>query len=120
MNQLSVRLVLLYLLFLYLTPFINRNIEKSKGCYMAVWEYLQLRHFFIWCLMSNLFKYKKYFNKFIRFQTKDDTFSMSSSVGYYLFMAFFYLFGLVIYVSQCPERFKPGKFDIWVFVYIMN
>ena len=39
---------------------------------------------------------------------------MANSVGYYLFMVFFYLFGLIIYVSQCPERFKPGKFDIWV------
>lgn len=25
-----------------------------------------------------------------------------------------YLSGLAIYVFQCPERFKPGTFDIWV------
>lgn len=52
---------------------------------------------------------------FQRFKNhENDTFSFSSSIGYYLLMGFFYLMGLVIYVAQCPERFKPGKFDIWV------
>lgn len=26
----------------------------------------------------------------------------------------FYLGGLAIYTFRIPERYKPGKFDIWV------
>ena len=32
---------------------------------------------------------------------------------YLLCMAFFYLLGAAIYISQIPERWRPGKFDIW-------
>ena len=36
------------------------------------------------------------------------------SVKYFVAMGVCYLTGLAIYVFQCPERFKPGTFDIWV------
>ena len=49
---------------------------------------------------------------------------ISDTVIYYLIMVsfslfniikgFFYLFGLAIYNTRFPERYKPGKFDIWV------
>ena len=29
-------------------------------------------------------------------------------------MAFLYIFGAFIYAMRIPERFYPGKFDIWV------
>lgn len=29
-------------------------------------------------------------------------------------MAFLYLFGAMIYATRTPERFCPGKFDLWV------
>ena len=82
---------------------------------MVVWVYLLLCQAFICFLMSILFFcFKKNLNN-LRFQTReDDTFSFSNSLGYYFFVGFFYLAGLAIYVAQCPERFKPGKFDIWV------
>lgn len=47
-------------------------------------------------------------------ENSPDHFSASRIVPYFLLMGVCYLSGLVIYVYQCPERFKPGKFDIWV------
>jgi len=44
----------------------------------------------------------------------DGGFSALPIVPYFLLMGVCYLTGLAIYVAQCPERFKPGKFDIWV------
>lgn len=28
-------------------------------------------------------------------------------------MAFFYLFGAALYAARIPERFSPGRFDLW-------
>ncbi|KAJ3059354.1 hypothetical protein HK102_010040, partial [Quaeritorhiza haematococci] len=35
------------------------------------------------------------------------------SFEYLVLMAFFYLLGAAIYISRVPERWFPGKFDIW-------
>ena len=43
-----------------------------------------------------------------------DKFSAMPIVPNFLLMGACYLIGLAIYVYQCPERFYPGKFDIWV------
>lgn len=43
-----------------------------------------------------------------------DKFSALPILPNFLLMGACYLIGLVIYVYQCPERFSPGKFDIWV------
>lgn len=43
-----------------------------------------------------------------------DNYNAMSFVPHFLLMGVCYLSGLTIYVVQCPERFKPGKFDIWV------
>ena len=44
----------------------------------------------------------------------NDYLDFSHSVPLYLLMGFFYLGGLAIYLVRCPERFRPGVFDIWV------
>ena len=44
----------------------------------------------------------------------NDYISFANSGKYYLLMGSFYLFGVVIYVTKIPEKFNPGKFDIWV------
>lgn len=36
-----------------------------------------------------------------------------ASLGWMLLMGFFYVFGTMIYMLQIPERWFPGKFDIW-------
>lgn len=36
-----------------------------------------------------------------------------ASLGWLCLMAFFYIFGAFIYAVRIPERFFPGKFDIW-------
>ena len=41
-----------------------------------------------------------------------DTYSALPSIGYYGVMGFCYLGGLFVYVIRCPERYKPGHFDI--------
>jgi adiponectin receptor len=38
------------------------------------------------------------------------------AMGWFLLTAFLYLIGAVLYASRIPERFFPGKFDIWVSV----
>ena len=37
-----------------------------------------------------------------------------SALPYYMGMAASYLIGLAIYTARCPERYKPGKYDICV------
>lgn len=39
-------------------------------------------------------------------------FSMSNSYIYYVLMGISYVGGLAIYAAKCPERYKPGSFDI--------
>ena len=39
---------------------------------------------------------------------------VSLSSQWLIAMMLFYLIGVVIYVFQIPERFSPGKFDIYV------
>jgi adiponectin receptor len=43
----------------------------------------------------------------------NDNLDFSTSIPYYLSMGVCYLGGLSIYASKCPERFMPGKVDIW-------
>jgi len=38
----------------------------------------------------------------------------NASLGWLILMAFFYIFGAVIYAVRIPERIWPGKFDIVV------
>ena len=37
-----------------------------------------------------------------------------ASLGWLALMAVLYIVGAVIYAVRIPERFFPGKFDIWV------
>jgi adiponectin receptor len=37
-----------------------------------------------------------------------------ASLGWLVLMAFLYITGAIIYAVRIPERFFPGKFDIWV------
>lgn len=46
------------------------------------------------------------------FNNYGDPFSMKSSIGYYLLCGFFYLFGLYVYTVRCPERHRPGRFNV--------
>lgn len=43
-----------------------------------------------------------------------DKFSSMPIVPNFILMGVCYLTGLAIYVYQCPERFKPGQYDILV------
>jgi adiponectin receptor len=43
---------------------------------------------------------------------KNDTFSVANSVPYYLLMGICYLGGLYIYAKRCPEKYRPGHYDI--------
>eukprot|EP00116_Pleurobrachia_bachei_P009706 sb/3469968/ len=36
-----------------------------------------------------------------------------ASVGWMILMGFFYISGTLLYMAQVPERFFPGKCDIW-------
>ena len=40
-----------------------------------------------------------------------DPFQFSTSAPYYLLLGASYLFGLYVYVNQCPERSNPGKYN---------
>ncbi len=53
---------------------------------------------------------------FAELESLESSFSFNTALPYYLLMGFFYLLGLVIYVVQCPERWKPGHFDILVII----
>ncbi|KAL4430423.1 hypothetical protein ABPG74_013273 [Tetrahymena malaccensis] len=44
--------------------------------------------------------------------TQNGNFSFSNSLVYYGLMGVCYLGGLTIYATRCPERYKPGQFDI--------
>lgn len=37
-----------------------------------------------------------------------------ASMGWLVLMAVLYIVGAIIYAVRIPERFFPGKFDIWV------
>lgn len=37
-----------------------------------------------------------------------------ASFGWLLLMAFLYIGGALMYAWRIPERFFPGKFDLWV------
>lgn len=37
-----------------------------------------------------------------------------ASLGWLILMGLLYILGAVFYTSRVPERFFPGKFDIWV------
>lgn len=37
---------------------------------------------------------------------------MSNSVPFYVASGFAYLFGLYIYAVRCPERNRPGQFNV--------
>jgi adiponectin receptor len=41
-----------------------------------------------------------------------DPFSFTSSITYYVLLAFSYMLGLYIYTVRCPERNNPGKYNI--------
>ncbi|EGR29870.1 hypothetical protein IMG5_147130 [Ichthyophthirius multifiliis] len=45
-------------------------------------------------------------------ENNNDTYSTANSIGYYLVVCFCYLIGLIIFALRCPERYKPGHFDI--------
>ena len=47
----------------------------------------------------------------LHFSMLPDIGNFSSSMFYYLMMAFTYIFGVFIYILRFPERFYPGKFD---------
>ncbi|OWA54636.1 Adiponectin receptor protein [Hypsibius exemplaris] len=36
-----------------------------------------------------------------------------ASIHWLFFMGFLYIFGSLMYAFRCPERFFPGRFDIW-------
>ncbi|EGR33039.1 hypothetical protein IMG5_063250 [Ichthyophthirius multifiliis] len=42
----------------------------------------------------------------------NDSFLIINSVPYYLLMGVCYLGGLTIYAKRCPEKYKPGQYDI--------
>ena len=46
--------------------------------------------------------------------TDNDYLPFISALPYYLGMGATYLIGLTIYTVRCPERYKPGKYDICV------
>ena len=37
-----------------------------------------------------------------------------ASLGWLILMGFLYILGTMFYALRIPERFFPGKFDIWV------
>jgi len=43
----------------------------------------------------------------------NDSLDFVPSIPYYLTMGCSYLGGLVVYATKVPERYCPGKFDIW-------
>jgi len=43
---------------------------------------------------------------------ENDYLPFTNSVPYYASMGLGYLGGLVIYVFRCPERYRPGKYDV--------
>jgi adiponectin receptor len=47
------------------------------------------------------------------FNNYGDSFSIKSSMVYYVFGAISYIFGLYVYTVRCPERhYQPGKFNV--------
>lgn len=62
--------------------------------------------------LVKLFAYR--FDRIFKDPNSGDNFSSMAFVPHYLLMGACYLSGLTIYVVQCPERWRPGKFDIWV------
>lgn len=49
----------------------------------------------------------------VRIKSEPD-YSFAIALPYYIGMVLSYLVGLIIYAFRCPERFKPGTFDICV------
>ena len=43
-----------------------------------------------------------------------------ASLGWLVFMGFLYITGALFYAFRIPERFFPGKVDIWVGVYKLS
>jgi predicted membrane channel-forming protein YqfA (hemolysin III family) len=43
-----------------------------------------------------------------------------ASLGWLVLMAVLYIVGALIYAFRVPERIFPGKFDIWVGIYIIE
>jgi len=48
-----------------------------------------------------------------------DNLDFGPSLPYYLIMGVSYLGGLTIYATKVPERYCPGKFDIFVRRYLI-
>jgi adiponectin receptor len=46
------------------------------------------------------------------FDNYGDPFRISGSLPFHLVSGFAYLFGLYIYTVRCPERGRPGKFNV--------
>lgn len=42
----------------------------------------------------------------------NDYLNVDKCVFYYVGIGFSLFGGLIIYLARCPERFKPGRFDI--------
>ena len=40
-----------------------------------------------------------------------------ASLGWLIFMGFLYITGALFYAFRIPERFFPGKVDIWVKIF---
>ena len=43
-----------------------------------------------------------------------------ASLGWLVFMGFLYITGALFYAFRIPERFFPGKVDIWVGGYVIS
>ena len=41
-----------------------------------------------------------------------DSFQLTTSIPYYILLGASYLFGLYVYTVRCPERNRPGKFNV--------
>ena len=41
-----------------------------------------------------------------------------AALGWLILMAVLYITGAVIYAVRIPERIWPGKFDIWVIIFL--
>lgn len=37
-----------------------------------------------------------------------------------IYLGLLYILGAVFYALRVPERWFPGKFDLWVFIFIFN
>ena len=45
-------------------------------------------------------------------EENNDYVDLMASLGYYIAACTSLVVGLLIYLQRCPERFKPGRFDI--------